>query len=355
MTTRIHANNFSTTLNGSITNVATTLVVTSATGFPSVGGGVTANISVQNGTTIEIMTVTATSGTTFTVTRGAEGTSASAFASLSTVELRVTADSIDRKLDTNGGASSGKVLVSNGTAWVPSTPTFPNASATTRKIIVSDGTNWNASTETYATPSTSGNVLTSDGTNWTSAPPSGGGGGGDLTKIHAITASGTSIVFSSTYITSTYDHYLFVLSDLEGTTQCLGMEVSYANGSPWKTSAGGYNQSIIHMSSDATTVFGIATPNSDEFDLTGQLTSNATTSPISGEVNIHKPTATKMLVDWKLTGEKTGGYARTINGSGFFYDGSTPPINAVRFYYGTDGGTGGTFSGGTITLYGYSK
>lgn len=67
--------------------------------------------------------------------------------------------------------TSGKVLVSNGTTWINSTPTFPNASATTRKIIVSDGTNWTASTETYAVPGTSGNVLTSNGTNWTSAAP----------------------------------------------------------------------------------------------------------------------------------------------------------------------------------------
>ena len=67
-------------------------------------------------------------------------------------------------------AASGKILVGNGTNFVPSTPTYPNAaSPTARKFIVSDGTNWVASTETQAVPGTSGNVLTSDGTNWTSA------------------------------------------------------------------------------------------------------------------------------------------------------------------------------------------
>jgi hypothetical protein len=65
-------------------------------------------------------------------------------------------------------ATSGKLLVGDGTNIVLSTPTFPNASATTRKIIVSDGTNWTASTETYAVPGTSGNVMQSNGTNWTS-------------------------------------------------------------------------------------------------------------------------------------------------------------------------------------------
>ncbi len=66
-------------------------------------------------------------------------------------------------------ATSGKVLIGDGTNVVLSTPTFPNSSATSGKIIKSDGTNWVASTETYAAPSTSGNVMLSDGTNWTSS------------------------------------------------------------------------------------------------------------------------------------------------------------------------------------------
>ncbi len=70
-------------------------------------------------------------------------------------------------------ATSGKVLIGDGTNVVLSTPAFPNASATSDKIIKSDGTNWVASTETYAAPGTSGNVLTSDGTNWKSAVPVG--------------------------------------------------------------------------------------------------------------------------------------------------------------------------------------
>jgi hypothetical protein len=62
-------------------------------------------------------------------------------------------------------------MIGNGTNWVESTPTFPNASATSRKMIVSDGTDWIASTETYAVPGASGNLLVSDGTNWTSTLP----------------------------------------------------------------------------------------------------------------------------------------------------------------------------------------
>ena len=65
-------------------------------------------------------------------------------------------------------ATTGKILIGDGTNFVLSTPTFPNASATFGKIIKSDGTNWVASTETYAVPGTNGNLYSSDGTNWTS-------------------------------------------------------------------------------------------------------------------------------------------------------------------------------------------
>ena len=68
----------------------------------------------------------------------------------------------------NASAAAGKLIVSDGTNWIASTPTYPNSSATTRKILVSDGTNFTASTETWAIPGTSGNILRSDGTNWTS-------------------------------------------------------------------------------------------------------------------------------------------------------------------------------------------
>lgn len=49
-------------------------------------------------------------------------------------------------IPTSAGATANKVLLSDGTNYVLSTPTFPNASATSGKYIKSDGTNWIAST-----------------------------------------------------------------------------------------------------------------------------------------------------------------------------------------------------------------
>lgn len=99
MTRRLHVNNFVTTLASDISSGATSISITSATGFPAVGSGAVANVTLANGSTIEIVTCTAISGTTLTVTRGAEGTTPAAFVAGSTVSIRPTADSVDRKLD----------------------------------------------------------------------------------------------------------------------------------------------------------------------------------------------------------------------------------------------------------------
>ncbi len=83
-------NSAETTLNGAITNVQTTITVTSATAFPTDGNF---RIIVNNA---EIMLVTAVSGAVFTVTRGIEGTSAIAASNLDTVKGVFTSGSIDR-------------------------------------------------------------------------------------------------------------------------------------------------------------------------------------------------------------------------------------------------------------------
>lgn len=99
MATRIHANNFSTTINGSITDSDLSVVLTSVTGFPVIGAGVTCNLTLQSGSVIEIITATARSSNTLTITRGSEGTTPVAWADLSSISIRPTADSVDRKED----------------------------------------------------------------------------------------------------------------------------------------------------------------------------------------------------------------------------------------------------------------
>jgi hypothetical protein len=77
------------TLNGAIDNAVTSLVVTSASTFPASGDF---RIVIDT----EIMLVTGVSGTTFTVTRGAESTTPASHSNTASVTHVVTAASIDR-------------------------------------------------------------------------------------------------------------------------------------------------------------------------------------------------------------------------------------------------------------------
>ena len=91
------ANNASTTLNGTINNSTTTVVVTSAVGFPTSGNF---RILVDS----ELMIVTGVSGNTFTVTRSAEGTGAAGHTSGVNVTHIITAGGLNQYLSEHGGS-----------------------------------------------------------------------------------------------------------------------------------------------------------------------------------------------------------------------------------------------------------
>lgn len=95
----LHVNNYSSTLNGAITGADTTIIVNDATGLPSPTGGdyFTLTLDDQAGT-VEIVHVTARSGTSLTVTRGQGGTSPLSWPDLTTIEQRLTAATIDSKI-----------------------------------------------------------------------------------------------------------------------------------------------------------------------------------------------------------------------------------------------------------------
>ena len=92
------ANNAATTLFSSVTVPDAQIVVSPGGGalFPTVNGSDYFMVTVVDNTTgfLEIMKVTARSGDTFTVARAQEGTTARAFPTGSSVELRLTAQSL---------------------------------------------------------------------------------------------------------------------------------------------------------------------------------------------------------------------------------------------------------------------
>lgn len=157
---RIHANNFGTTIDGAISDSDTSVILTSITGFPSIGAGVTCNLTLQSGSTIEIVTATARTSNTLTITRGAESTTPVAWADGASISIRPTADSVDRKLDiadlTESAQDAVGAMVDTTLVYTDGTPLLSRA-ALTGDVTASAGSN----ATTIATPS-SATIATDD-------------------------------------------------------------------------------------------------------------------------------------------------------------------------------------------------
>jgi len=101
---RGYINNFSTTLAESILSSDTTFDITDATGLDAIlATSDYVALTIDDGTNIEIIHVTANATTTLTVERAMEGTTAVGFASGATIELRATAASFDAVVGAGGG------------------------------------------------------------------------------------------------------------------------------------------------------------------------------------------------------------------------------------------------------------
>lgn len=85
------ANLASTTLASSITSSATSISVSDASSFPTLGLGDYFYASIGEGSGSEIVKVTAVSSNTLTVTRAQDSTTAAAFSSGAVIALRVVA------------------------------------------------------------------------------------------------------------------------------------------------------------------------------------------------------------------------------------------------------------------------
>lgn len=96
-------NNAASTLASAITNVATSLTVSAGTGskYPNPVAGEYFFVTLSNpaGTVIEIVKVTARATDVFTIVRGQDGTTGTAFNSADLVELRPNAEVVREKLD----------------------------------------------------------------------------------------------------------------------------------------------------------------------------------------------------------------------------------------------------------------
>ena len=190
----LFANNCNTTLNGGITAIATSMVVTSATGFPSPTGSqyfycTLADATTQ--TTIEIVKVTAVSGTTFTIVRGQDGTSGTAFASGAVVSLRLVRASLQDFPLLDEANTFTFAPTFNTALAVGSGGTGVTTSTGTGSVVLN-------TSPTLTTPSISGGTI--DNTIIGGTTPAAG-------TFTTLTSSGTATLAngSTTYVTITGD------------------------------------------------------------------------------------------------------------------------------------------------------
>ena len=110
------ANLASSTLASSLTNSATSISITDASSFPTLGSGDYFYASIGEGSLSEIVKVTAVSSNTFTAVRGQDGTTARSHDSGTSVALRVVAaalDDIASAADTESVSISGDTMTGN--------------------------------------------------------------------------------------------------------------------------------------------------------------------------------------------------------------------------------------------------
>lgn len=113
---RLYVNNYSSTLVSAITDTDTGFTVTNDTGLPALSGGDTFTLTLAQGGTIEIVEVTAKTGTALTVTRAQESTTAVAWPAGTVVSLRATAASFSGILTGPGSSTDNAIPKFDGTS-----------------------------------------------------------------------------------------------------------------------------------------------------------------------------------------------------------------------------------------------
>ena len=197
----VFTNNAETTLAAAISSTsATSISVTSSSTFPTVGAGEYFYATISDGTNLEIVKITAVSGTTWTVVRASDNTTARTFANGSTVQLRTTA-ALLTDIQENIASKSANQTVYNATAA---------SSATAYDVGINPGVEANAMVfldgvmQHHDTFSFSGSTLTFD-----AAPVDG-------TKIEVIVDNLINLQSSNLTVdtfTATSNQTAFTLSD----------------------------------------------------------------------------------------------------------------------------------------------
>ena len=175
-------------------------------------------------------------------------------------------------------------------------------------------------------------------------------GGGAYTKIlHTTASSVANVAFNSTYLTSTYQDYKVVFSNVHCATdaQRFFLEVSADNGSSFKN----LDQNVLGRKDDGANIHS-RYYNGSQADLQLQMNEdigNDAGLHISGEIEIFNPSATdnrKLILgrSGSNVGDSVFAFFYSIFGA---MSQDTDAINYLKFSWGS-----GNIASGEFTLYG---
>lgn len=200
-----------------------------------------------------------------------------------------------------------------------------------------------------ATAPTSGQVLTATGGSAATWQTPGGGSGAYVLLNTQTASSSPSIIFSATYLTTTYKEYIFEIIDAVPATDdaFLGFVVSEDNGSNYKT-INEYTQTGIRTASGSTTVTGVSDVAQANIVLTGNGTGSAAGSSICSTLKAFNPLGTAVYKKFSISTSNTGSAGNTtLFTSAGSYIGSVNAINNIKFLF-----SGGNITSGIFNLYG---
>ena len=151
-----YSNNAKTTLSASVNTSATSVSVASSSGFPSLSGGdyfYATMVQQSDDTALEIVKVTAVSGTTWTISRAQDNTSAGSFASGDKIELRASAgvfiDLFAEKAPAANPTFTGNITIGSAEISETELEILDGATVTTAELNKLDGTTATAASLTY--------------------------------------------------------------------------------------------------------------------------------------------------------------------------------------------------------------
>lgn len=165
----------------------------------------------------------------------------------------------------NNTPTSGTLLRGNGTAFVPTTATYPSAAGSSGNVLTSDGTNWTSSTPTSGTITTLNWSLTNAQIKALHATP---------VELVAAPGSGKAIVVTKSVVKLTY-------GGTNAFTAGGGAQVEYYYGTSHTSGVAMGNASII------------ATANRWNF-LNGKAEGTVTTTPENLALNLYNASVTEI-------------------------------------------------------------